>query len=111
MKEITNLQGSYFSEPVNNTYYTLFIKSADWDEGTIIGRYGKGQWLGHSLYSGSLHWTGESSNIWLDMIFDKCTLRCDDKNFNRLYGTVQGVYESEGHTIVFNKAKDEIVQG
>ncbi|NWC73392.1 hypothetical protein HX823_04795 [Pseudomonas sp. P7759] len=111
MKDVPNLQGTYFSEPVNGTYYTLGIQSVDHDGGKIVGLFGKGRFLGHSLSSGWLQWYGEASTIYLNMVFDKCNLRSDDKTFNRLYGTVSDIYDQEIHPIVFNKNKDEIVDG
>ena len=111
MKEVPSLQATYFSEPVNGTYYTLGIRSVDHDGGKIIGRWGKGQFMGHSLYSGWLHWNGQASTIYFDMVFDVCNLQSDDRSFNRLYGTIRGVVDAESYPIVFNKSKDEIVEG
>jgi hypothetical protein len=109
-KENPPLQATYFSDVVDGDYYTVGITFADYDQGTIKGRWGKNRFLGHSLERSGYHRTeGTKTEIGLDFIYHKCELKADDFTYNRLYGKIVDRITEESRDIVFNKAKDEIV--
>lgn len=111
-KENPALQGDYFSEPINDTYYTAYIVFADYDTGEIKGRWGKGQYLGHSMAaSGYSRESGTTSHITLDFVFEKCALVATDYTYSRLSGTITEVNTGNVKDIVFNKSKNNFTNG
>lgn len=111
-KENTALQGTYFSEGVNGTYYTFHITFADYDTGVIRGRWGKGRFLGHSMGRSGYHRAadGKTTDMTLNFIFEKCVLVATDYKYNRLTGDLVNMFNDEVIlSIVFNKSKDQIV--
>lgn len=119
MKHVTNLEATYYSEPINQTYYTFKLTSVDWGSGKIIGQCGKGQYLG-SDFTGWMDWNKGVPPYVVAIYFEAdnemCELKSDDDSFDRLYGEL-GQYPKkiasppdfpkggETYTIVFNKDK------
>jgi len=113
-KENPALQGTYFSETVNGTYYTFHIIFADYDTGVIRGRWGKGRFLGTSMGRSGYHRAddGKTTDMTLDFIFEKCLLVATDYNYNKFTGNLINMFNDEViFSITFNKSKDQIVSG
>ncbi|MGR3889197.1 hypothetical protein [Pseudomonas sp. 1152_12] len=113
-KENPALQGDYFSEPINGTYYTIYIVFADYDSGTIQGRWGKGAYLGHSLGVSGYRRAddGHTTDMTLNFIFEKCVLQATDYSYSRLSGELISTVTNQSlGTIVFNKSKTNWTNG
>lgn len=118
MRHVTQLEATYYSEPINETYYTFKLTSVDHNSGKIIGQCGKGQYLG-SDFTGWLGWQGgvPPYTVFIDFEADgeSALLYSDDKEFDRLYGKLYRAGKSaslpdfpkgdEQYDIVFNKDK------
>jgi hypothetical protein len=119
VNHVTELEATYYSEPINDSFYTFKLTSADHHSGKLAGVSGKGQFLGETL-DGWFSWENGvlpyKVNIYFDDHAEVAYLLCDDKKFDRLYGKLKKYPKpvmappdfpvgDEIYDIVFNKDK------
>ncbi|MGR3889196.1 hypothetical protein [Pseudomonas sp. 1152_12] len=108
VKQDTHLQGAYISETLaDGSYFTVIISLADYDAGTIKGKWGMNAGPANDLGKSGYHRLdqGTESSINLDFGTMNCVLLAPDHSYTRLAGVLHFKNTNTVSDIVFKKAK------
>ncbi len=101
------LQKAFISETVaDGSYYTVLVKFADYDTGSITGVWGKNSGPSTALGSSGYHRLDEyqQSSIGFDFGNERCILLASDYEYKRLEGELYNKQTKVTVPIVFNRA-------